>query len=233
MQIPKTSRFTQAESKAEAVPNESSETKTYVMEEWGEVIWTDESRFEVGFHGGTCWVYRAIDEVDKEECLLPSFKSGRTSIMIWGSIQLGHKGPMVILPRGGLKGKEYVKFVIEPALNPFYQSRYRATQETIVVEDGAPSHRSKVASAARNKYHIQRMPWPAQSPDLNPIENLWRIMKSRINKREPRVTTHEALTKALREEWDRFVAEDFRKLIESMPKRVKLCLKNRGGAIPY
>jgi hypothetical protein len=80
------------------------ERKSWTMEEWGEVIWTDESRFEVGFHGGTCWVYRAVDEVDSEECLLPSFKSGRTSIMIWGSIQLGNKGPMVILPNSGLKG---------------------------------------------------------------------------------------------------------------------------------
>jgi transposase len=126
-----------------------------------------------------------------------------------------------------------VELVIEPALKPFYQSRYRATHEAIVMEDGAPAHKSKLASAARNKYNIQKMPWPAQSPDLNPIENLWRIMKSRINKREPRVTTHEALSKALQEEWDRFIAEDFRKLIESMPKRVKMCLKNRGGSIPY
>ncbi|KAH8145963.1 uncharacterized protein LAJ45_10105 [Morchella importuna] len=207
--------------------------KHWTMEDWGEVIWTDESRFEVGFHGGTCWVCRAPGEEDMSECLLPTFKSGRTSVMIWASIQLGNKGPMVILPTGGLGGKQYVELIVEPALHPFYKERYRATHEAVVMENGAPPHRSKLAQAARNRLHIQKLPWPAQSPHLNLIENLWRIMKARINRRIPTITTGPALRQALQEEWDRFIPEDFRRLIESMPKRVKECLRNRGGSTHY
>lgn len=44
---------------------------------------------------------------------------------------------MVILPTGGLKGKDYVDLIMKPALHPFYKERYRATREGIVVEDGA------------------------------------------------------------------------------------------------
>lgn len=51
------------------------------------IIWTDESRFEVGFVGGTMWGSRDVDGNDLPSCLLPPFKRSRSSIMIWGSIE--------------------------------------------------------------------------------------------------------------------------------------------------
>lgn len=54
------------------------------MQAWETWIWTDELRFEVGYVGGVVWVFRTKQEADLAAYLLPTFKSGRTSVMIWG-----------------------------------------------------------------------------------------------------------------------------------------------------
>lgn len=100
-------------------------------------------------------------------------------------------------------------------------------------EDGAPSHRAKYSQAVKKLLKIQTMPWPPQAPDLNPIENLWRIMKARINKRQPPVSTKAGLSAPLQEEWEFFTPANFNGLIASMMKRVKECIKNRGGSTHY
>jgi transposase len=153
--------------------------------------------------------------------------------MIWEAIKLGTKGPMVILPSRSLKGPDYIKLVIIPALYPFYTQTRRQDREAMVMEDGAPIHRSVVAKEAKNLLRIQRIPWPAQSPDLNPIENLWRKMKYRINQRNPPIIKKYQLIKALQEEWDRFTPDDFRRFIESMPRRVMECIKRKGASTHY
>ncbi|KAH0607886.1 uncharacterized protein H6S33_001938 [Morchella sextelata] len=122
-----------------------------------------------------------------------------------------------------------------PALHPFYIQTRRADGEAMAMEDGASIHRSVVAREARNRLRIQRIPWPAQSPDLNPIENLWWKMKYRINLRTPAITTKPQLIQALQEEWDsdRFTPDDFKRLIESMPRRVRECIKRKGASTHY
>lgn len=62
----------------------------------------------------------------------------------------------------------------------------------MVMEDGAPPYRSNVASAAGEEMWIQNVPWPPHSPDLNPVDNPWKIMKSQINKREPIIDWYES-----------------------------------------
>ena len=80
---------------------------------------------------------------------------------------------------------------------------------------------------------FRTMVWPAQSPDLNPIEHLWGFLKKRLAEHEhPPSGIHE-LWERIQVEWEKIPAEDCQNLIESMPRRVQAVLKAKGGYTKY
>lgn len=101
------------------------------------------------------------------------------------------------------------------------------------MDDGAGYHTSKRVKAWGRLHGLNRMDWPAQSPDLNPIENLWRIIKLRVSARRHQIHSVEDMEQAISMEWELLKVEDYRRCIESMPRRVELVIKARGGSIKY
>jgi hypothetical protein len=97
------------------------------------------------------------------------------------------------------------------------------------MEDGAPIHRSNAPKIWREKRRLKKLDWPPSSPDLNPIENLWYIMKVRVNCRFREGMTLEDLRNDLIEVWNAFDSEYYNKLIESMPRRMRAVVAAKGG----
>ncbi len=75
------------------------------------------------------------------------------------------------------------------------------------------------------------MDWPSMSPDLNPIEHLWGILKRKVEERK--VSNIHHLRDVIMEEWKRTPVETCEALVNSMPKRVKAVLENNGGHTKY
>ena len=73
--------------------------------------------------------------------------------------------------------------------------------------------------------------WPSQSPDLNPIENLWSILEDRSKKRK--VNTKEELIQELRKEWNSLSEDLLLKLSDSMPRRIQAVLAVKGWMTKY
>ena len=75
--------------------------------------------------------------------------------------------------------------------------------------------------------------WPAQSPDLNPIEHLWHHVKIRLGAYETPAKNVKELWERFDYEWNQFTIEDLEPYYNSMPDRVLACIKNKGGNIGH
>ncbi|GFX78193.1 transposable element Tcb2 transposase [Trichonephila clavipes] len=80
---------------------------------------------------------------------------------------------------------------------------------------------------------IQRLVWPARSPDLNPIENVWDALGRQVAGRNYPPTNKNTLIRALTEEWDKLPQQLLDNVVQNMVRRVQCCITLHGGHIPY
>ncbi len=97
--------------------------------------------------------------------------------------------------------------------------------------DNDPKHTSKMTTALLKKLRVKVVDWPSMSPDLNPIEHLWVILKRKVEERK--VSNIHQLRDVVMEEWKRTLVATCESLVNSMPKRVKAVLENNGGHTKY
>ena len=85
----------------------------------------------------------------------------------------------------------------------------------------------------KDEANLNISPHPAQSPDLDPIENLWRQMKLEVSNKRHRIRNSKQMREALVEAWANIKEKDLVKLVNSMNNRYEDCIKNQGGATKY
>jgi transposase len=123
---------------------------------------------------------------------------------------------------------------------------YRAFLPTILqpgdifMQDNAPIHTARLVQALLSELNVTVMDWPSYSPDLNPIENLWALMKAEIYKLYPElefadntVETLERLIEAAKEAWHSIEDSILYNLSSTMPHRVQAVLKAKGWYTKY
>jgi hypothetical protein len=142
----------------------------------------------------------------------------------------------VMKPKGnGMTQKYYTERLLPVYIEAISKARLRDSKPWVLQEDNDPSHgndpRSLYGLAAKLKDDnwIPYLTHPPQSPDLNPIEACWNIIKIRIRKRTWR--TLEELKAILQEEWDRVTMEEIRARISEMPQRCKDLVEHGGKAL--
>ena len=105
--------------------------------------------------------------------------------------------------------------------------------DIIFQQDNDPKHICKKVKEWLEEQDFRIMVWPAQSPDLNPIEHLWDWLKRRLAELEnPPKGIHD-LWDRVQVEWERIPVEECQKLIVSMPRRIEAVLKAKGGYTKY
>ena len=97
-------------------------------------------------------------------------------------------------------------------------------------QDLAPAHSAR-STMWLEDHGIEVLPWTANSPDLNPIENLWGLVKRRMSKERP--STQEELKAAIRRAWSSVTPMDCYRLVSSMPRRIQAVIAAKGTATKY
>ena len=208
--------------------------KHWTVKDWSGVVWTDEATYETGLNTRFCFVSRRKGTAMEAKYLKPTFKSGRSTIGVWESIILDTKGPMHVLIKGRRMNSDiYINEILESIGLLFFKRCLTSNKAMIWMNDGAGYHTSKKMIAWGRLHELKRMNWSAQSSDLNPIENLWRIIKIRVSARRHQIHSIEAMEQAIKKEWKLLKMEDYERCIESMPRRIQLVIKAKGRAIKY
>jgi transposase len=123
--------------------------------------------------------------------------SGGFSVMFWGCFSKVGLGPLVAL-EGNMTGEKYIK-LLQDILIPELQA---ANRPMTFMQDNAPCHTAKVVRDFLSEKDIDVLPWPPQSPDMNPIENLWAIIKKRRQKKYGLPKTKNDLIEQIFDIWD-------------------------------
>ncbi len=101
----------------------------------------------------------------------------------------------------------------------------------IFQQDLAPAHTAKGTKSWFNDHGVTVLDWPANSPDLNPIENLWCIVKRKM--RDTRPNNADDLKATVKETWASIPPQQCHKLITSMPRRIEAVIKAKGAPTKY
>ena len=133
----------------------------------------------------------------------------------------------------GRMDAELYTTILEENLGASMEHYGKDTGGIIFQQDNDPKHTSKKAKTWFKNNNIQVLPWPAQSPDLNPIEHLWFHLKKKLGEYEEPPRGMEELWKRVDEEWNKIRVEVCQNLIESMPRRVQAVVKAKGGYTKY
>ena len=205
---------------------------------WDDIIWSDECYVHIDDKHGRVYVTRRVDKVLHEDCVVPAFTQSNIRVMVWGCIMSGRKGPLIVLEYPGGKGgrmnsSRYQRQVLNGVLQPFFLQEKQRMPSLSFQHDNAPSHSSKSTKRWFIKHGIPLFPHPPSSPDVNPIEPLWHVLKNIIHHRKHPPSSTEELRTAVKEAWDQITDVDVEKHTHTMPERVKAVLDAHGGHTKY
>ncbi|KAK3521974.1 hypothetical protein QTP70_020595, partial [Hemibagrus guttatus] len=184
-------------------------------EDWENVIWSDETKIEFFGKNSTCRVWRRKNAELHPKNTIPTVKHGGGNIMLWGMERMN-----------GAMYREILSTNLLPSARALKMKRGWVFQH-----DNDPKHTARATKEWLRKKHFKVLEWPSQSPDLNPIENLWRELKIRVAQRQPQNIT--ALEEICMEEWAKLPATVCKNLVVTYRKRLTSVIANKGYITKY
>lgn len=200
--------------------------RRWTIWDWSKVLFSDESTVQQ-FNIRKAHIRRPKGTRYDEKYTIMKMKHPPTQ-MVWGAMSaMGTAGLYFLEKSKTMNGDRYLD-LLKSKLNIHMAVHGCDT----FMHDGAPCHRCKKVSGYLAEEKVDVLDWPGNSPDLNPIENLWTMMKNNVAERQP--SSGEGLTQAIKEVWVTELSPDYcRTLVESMPRRLEAVIKNKGGHTKY
>lgn len=206
------------------------EHQAWTQDEWAHVLFSDESRFSLSTDSRRIFIWRECGTRYHPSNIREKDHYGGGGLMVWAGIMLGGRTALHVFEGGTLTAKRYMDEILEPYVRLFNGA---IGPQFLYMDDNARPHRAGLVDDYLESEGIQRMEWPARSPDLNPIEHVWDALGRQIARRQsPPRTLHE-LKIALLEEWDLMSQDLILNLLNSMRARCETCIAVKGDHTPY
>lgn len=199
------------------------------INQWSQILFTDESRFSVDHPDNRVRVWRTRGQRYDPQFAVSRDRWGRGSVMVWGGISANQRTELHVV-QGNMNAINYRDNVLEPIVVPMAA---RMGAGFTLMDDNARPHRARIVTTFLEGHNMNRMEWPALSPDLNPIENIWAILGNNVRNHEPPVSSVAELNIALQEEWANIDQAVIRNTIRSMRQRCNDCVRLRGASTSY
>jgi transposase len=209
--------------------------------QWEQVEWSDECSVAQGKGKGPVWVFRTPQSKWDNECVDPKPTGKKASVMVWGafSLRLG-RSDLVIMERDanarkhGYTAASYIR-ALEQEIPRTYESGM------LFMQDNAPIHTARIVKEWLRDNSIRVLKWPPYSPDLNPIEHLWALLKRALYQQFPGIEqlhgpqdfVERELGRALQLAWESIQDDVLQRLGRSMRRRVQAVYKAKGWHTKY
>ena len=199
----------------------------WTVEDWKTVIWSDKTKINMLGSYGRRWAWKKAGEGLSVRLVNATVEFGGGSLMMWGCMLW--EGVGYACKIDGWMDWELYSQILEDEL-----AYYSKDSSDIVFQQGNdPKHKSKKATTWFKDHNFKVLPWPAQSPDLNPIEHLWDHLKRKLGEYDKAPGGILELWERVQAEWDKIEPNVCQNLIESMPRRVAAVVKAKGGHTKY
>ncbi len=179
----------------------TKEKKNWTVAQWSKVLFSDESKFCISFGNQGPRVWRKGGEAHSPSCNL--------EINVTAAVY-----------------QEILEHFMLPSADQLFKDA-----DFIFQQDLAPAHTAKSTKSWLNDHGVGVLDWPANSPDLNPIENLWGIVKRKMRNKRPK--NADELKATVKETWASIPPQQCHKLITSMPRWIEAVIKAKGAVTKY
>jgi transposase len=203
----------------------------WTIDDWKHVIFSDETKVNRFCSDGRSWCWIRDEQSCDLRQVKQTVKFGGGSIMLWDCMTFQGSG-MFCRIEGRMDQHQY-KEILQRDLMYTVMAYDLDPSKLIFQHDNDPKHTAKSVSQWLKLQKFDVLKWPAQSPDLNPIEHLWAGLKRRLNQYESAPKGILELWERIEECWASIELEECKKLYESMPRRIQALLAAKGKWTKY
>ena len=187
-----------------------------------------------------CWVFRQPTEKFRRDLVNAQHHvKPKISHLLWAGVAKGEKAALVAMtrndnsPQNGYTRWSYIK-ALEEGLVPFLHQFQHFQQ------DNAPIHKAIESIDWLNRHGIRSIDWPAHSPDLNPIEHIWKALKAKLRRMHPHLRDlrnneedRAILLSWIQAAWAALPESLVRRLTSSVGSRLRAVIQAQGWYTKY
>lgn len=193
---------------------------------WNDVIFSDEKKFNLDGPDGVrkFWCDRSIDKKT-----FSKRQNGGGAVMVWAAFSASGKTSLAIL-NGRQTAASYIS-TLQANLLPFIELQFG--ESAIFQQDNCPIHTATSTKSWLQAQGINLMDWPSNSPDLNPMENLWGLLVQSVYKNGRQFESRDSLIKCITKCWNDISENVLQSLVSSMKMRCVKIVANKGAFLKY